>query len=88
MGAVSRVTKAPFYTTEVQRMVHSTVVLLGSAPARHNWISDLPLCFHKTPSLVEMFFRPSLAKISERPGAPGDASKTLVGRINDHTTFA
>lgn len=41
-GAVSRVTKAPFYTTGVQRMVHSTVVLLGSAPARRSWISRPP----------------------------------------------
>ncbi len=88
VGAVSRVTKAPFYTTGVQRMGHSTVVLLGLAPARRSWISDLPLCFQKTPSLVGMFFRPSLAEISERPGAPSAASKRPQEKINDHTTYA
>lgn len=87
-GAVSRVTKAPFYTTGVQRMGHSTVVLLGSAPARCRWISDLPLCSQQTPSLVGMFFRPSLAEISEGPGAPATASKPPLKRINDHTTYA
>lgn len=88
MGAVSRVTKAPFYTTGIQRMGHSTVVLLGSAPGCLSWISDLPLCLQQTPSLVGMFFCPSLAGISERPGAPGAAYKRPLGRINDHTTYA
>lgn len=32
--------------------------------------------------------RPSLAEISERPGAPGAASKRPLERINDHTTYA
>lgn len=88
VGPVSRVTKAPFYTTGVQRLVHSTVVLLGSAPACRSWISDLPLCFQQTPLLVGMFCCPRLAKISERPEAPGAASKSLLERINDHTTYA
>lgn len=46
---VSHVTKAPFYTTGVQRIGHSTVVLLGLAPAHHSEISDLPLCFQQNP---------------------------------------
>lgn len=89
LGAVSRVTKAPFYTTEVQIKVHSAAVLLGLAPACHRWISDLPLCFQQTPSsLVGLLYRPSLAEISERPEAPGSAPKRLLERINDRTTYA
>ncbi|KAK2912447.1 hypothetical protein Q8A73_006560 [Channa argus] len=88
VDAVSRVTKAPFYTTGVQRMGHSTVVLLGSAPVCISWISDLPLCLQQTPPLVGMFFYPSLAEITERPRAPGAAFKTSLERINDHTTYA
>lgn len=41
-AAVSRVTKAPFYTRGVQRMGHSTLVRLGSDPARRSWISRPP----------------------------------------------
>lgn len=35
-GAVSHVTKAPFYTTGVKKNGPHTVVLLGLAPARHS----------------------------------------------------
>lgn len=85
--AVSRVTKAPFYTTEAEKNGPCTAVPVGLAAALSQLNFRPPPVLPANTLIGGDAVSLRLAEISERAGAPG-ASKRLLEWINDHTTYA
>lgn len=86
--AVSRVTKAPFYTTEVEKNGPCSAVPVGLAAALSQVSFRPPPVLPANTLIGGDAVSLRLVEISERPGAPGAASKRLLEWINDHTTYA
>ena len=92
-GAVSTVTKAPFYTRGLQRTGHRTLVLLGLAPVCRrlpcSWVSDLP---HAPTNTLIGGGGVSLSEaggdLSEGRGTRSCLQPLLESRINERTTHA